>query len=354
MNKDILKKAFKNIGFDAIISNSEQTRKWFTNISTSEGWLIIEPKEATLFVDGRYFEYAKNNAKNVFVKLMSSQDDLKDFFEKKSFNKIAIESDYITLSSRSIIKKLTKVSTSNIVSLKGQELRIIKTEEEIKKIQKAIEISLEAFEKVKTYLKVGITEKEIDHKLNYIMKRLGAEKESFDSIIAFGKNTAEPHHHPTNTTLQEGDIVTIDFGAIYDGYASDITRTFIFNSSSNPTNSNTDKKLLDILKIVEEAAKLGRESVKPGVTASSIDKICRDYIDKKGYSKFFVHSTGHGIGLDVHEFPRISKNDDTILEPGMVITIEPGIYIEGVGGARIEDDVVVTFNGHKVISRNEE
>lgn len=354
MNKSILNRAFKNYSFDALISESPQTRRWFTGIATTDGWLIIEPSKATLFVDGRYFDYAKNNAKNVEVKLMSSQKELKSFFEKKSFKKVAVESDYLSLSSRSLIKKLTGVNTSDIISIKGQEIRIIKTKDEIDCLQKAVDISLEAFEKVKKYLKIGITEKEIDHKLNYIMKRLGADKEGFDNIIAFGKNTAEPHHHPTNTILKDGDIVTIDFGAMYNGYIADITRTFIFNAKNDKTNSQTDKKLLEILNVVEEAAKLGRNAVKSGVSAASIDKVCRDYIESKGYSKYFVHSTGHGIGLDVHEFPRVSKSDETILEEGMVITIEPGIYIEGIGGARIEDDVVVTEKGKKVLSRLEE
>lgn len=350
MNRNRLDNAFNLFQFDALISESPQTRLWYTGIKTSDGWLIIEKNNASLFVDGRYFEYAKNNAKNVEVKLLEP-NALKKFFKEKTFKKVALESDYLTLASKTNIEKLTGLQSENIISLNAQELRIVKTDDEINKLQKAVDISLEAFEKVKPYLKVGITEKEIDHKLNYIMKRLGADKEGFDNIIAFNKSTAMPHHHPTDNKLNNGDIVTIDFGAQYEGYIADITRTFIFKNNEE---SYTDPKLIEILQIVEEAAKIGRDAVKPGIKASSIDKLCRDYIEKKGYSKFFVHSTGHGIGLDVHEWPRISKTDDTILEEGMVITVEPGIYIEGVGGARIEDDVLVTSTGHLVLSRREE
>ena len=176
------------------------------------------------------------------------------------------------------------------------------------------------------------------------MVRKGAEKEAFDSIVAFNTSTAEPHHHSSDKQLKKGDMVTIDFGAKYNGYCADITRTFIYEDQGNA-------KYKEILDIVEEAARLGREAVKPGVKASEIDSICRSYIKSKGYGDFFVHSTGHGLGIDVHEFPYVSTTSDITLEPGMIITVEPGIYVEGTGGARIEDDVLVTSTGNKVLSR---
>lgn len=353
MNRNRLDEAFNLFHFDALVSESSQTRLWYSGIQTTEGWLIIEKNTATLFVDGRYYEYAKNNAKNVEIKLLT-QDSLKSFFQQKKFKKIAIESDYLNVSMLHKIKEMANFLNEQIILLNAQELRIIKTNEEIKKLQKAIDISLEALENVKSYLKVGVTEIEIDHKLNYIMKRLGADKEGFDNIIAFNKNTAMPHHHPTDNKLQNGDIVTIDFGAKYKGYVADITRTFIFNEKGIDVFDDTDKKLIEILNVVKQAAAEGRKHVKPGIKASEIDKICRDYITSKGYGDFFVHSTGHGIGIDVHEFPRISKTDNTILQEGMVITVEPGIYIEQLGGARIEDDILVTANGHKIMTRKNE
>lgn len=349
MDKSRLNAAFKQLGIDAIVSESNQTRLWFANVETSDGWLIIEKDVATLFVDGRYFEYVTNNSRNVEVKLLSNTS-LQDFFQDKKYQKIAIESDYLTLSNRSKIKKMTNLSAENIISIKGQQLRIIKTKDEIEKLQKAINISLEAFDKLKTYIKEGITEREIDHKLNYIMKRLGADKEGFDNIIAFGKNTAMPHHHPTKNILKNGDIVTIDFGAKYMGYTADITRTFIFNENEG----KTDFKLKEILEIVQKAAEKGIQAVRPGIKAKEIDNICRDYIKQRGYLNFFVHSTGHGLGLDVHEFPQINSKDETVLEEGMVITIEPGIYITELGGARIENDILVTKDGYKILSNNEE
>ncbi len=329
---------------DAIISESQQTRKWYTSISTSDGWLIIESnKEATLFVDGRYVEYAKNNAKNVKVNLLK-KDSFQKWLKDKKFKKIAIEEDYLTIEKRDFLKKIFQESKTSVTTVNAQKFRIIKSNEEINYIQKAIDISLESFDILKSYLKEGVTEKELQHKLEYIMARKGAEKEAFDSIVAFNDSTAEPHHHSSNKTLKKGDMITIDFGAKYNGYCADITRTFIYEDQGN-------EKYKEILEIVEEAARLGREAVKPGIKASEIDSICRSYIKSKGYEEFFVHSTGHGLGIDVHEFPYVSATSDIILEPGMIITVEPGIYIEKLGGARIEDDVLVTSTGNKVLSR---
>lgn len=339
-----LSRVFQEKKIDAIISNTPQTRKWYSGIDTSDGWLIIEPKNATLFVDGRYISYAKNNAKNVQVELLT-KDSLSKWIEAKNFKKVGIESDFITVDEKNKIKKMTKLDETKLISVNSQKFRIIKTKEEIDKIQRAIDISLEAFEKVQLFLVEGITEKEIQDKLEYIMVRKGAEKEAFDSIVAFGESTAEPHHHSSTTKkLQKGDMVTIDFGAKFDGYCADITRTFIFEDQGN-------EKYKEILSIVEEAAFLGISAVRPGMKTSDIDAICRSFIASKGYSNFFLHSTGHGLGLDVHELPYVSTTSDTILEEGMIITIEPGIYIEGIGGARIEDDVLVTKDGAKVLSR---
>ncbi|MGL4342985.1 MAG: aminopeptidase P family protein [Metamycoplasmataceae bacterium] len=343
-----LNKIFEDNNLDAIISEAPQTRLWYSGISTTDGLLIIEEKKATLFVDSRYIEYAKNNAKNVEIILLE-KDSFKKFLLEKNFKNIGFEENYLIFSSLKKFKSILPHAT--FYPIDGQKLRIQKSEAEIRNIQKAIDISIDAFEKVKTFLIEGVTEKEIAAKFNYLMKRLGAEKESFDEIVAFGPNTAEPHHHPTDRELKNGDIVKMDFGAYYNGYASDVTRTFFFNEQE----SKPDPKLKEILEIVEEAARLGREAIKPGITASEIDKICRDFITEKGYGNFFLHSTGHGLGIDVHELPSVSfnKDKDCVLKEGMIITIEPGIYIENLGGARIEDDVLVTENGHRVLSRKQ-
>ena len=301
MLKDELVKYFKESKADAYISEAPQTRLWFAGVQTTDVYLVIEPNKAYLFVDGRYIEYCTKNAKNVEVILLE----------------------------------------------KGTWSTPFNKTEQWQKVKEACEISLQALEEVKKILRVGITELEVSNKLGYLMKVFGAEKEGFDSIVAFGANAAEPHHHPTNKKLTEGDIVKIDFGAQFAGWVSDITRTFFFGKPKNPD-------LVKILDTVIEAQRLGREMVKPGVTTVDVDKTCRDYIEKAGYGKFFTHSTGHGVGIDIHELPYVNSSIPTTLEEGMIITVEPGIYVENVGGARIEDTILVTKDGCRVLSRPED
>lgn len=344
MNKNRLNKLFLEKNIEAVVSPAPQTRLWYSKVQTTDGWIIIEKNKAYLFVDGRYIEYARNNAKNVEVRLLT-QTSLIDFFNEKGYKKIAIEKDYVLYSQYQQILKLVKPTTVGLIL--GKELRIQKSEEELELMQKTVDISLQAYDELIKWIKPGQTEKEVAAYLNYLLKKHGADKESFDEIVATGANSAEPHHHPTDKKIEVGDLLKIDFGALYKGYSADITRTIIFGGEENVK----DKKAVEILNIVKEAAKKGRDAVKPGIKASEIDRICREYITEKGYGEYFVHSTGHGLGVDVHELPSVGSKSDYILEPGMIITVEPGIYIEGLGGARIEDDVLVTNNGHYVISR---
>ncbi|AXE60696.1 Xaa-Pro aminopeptidase [[Mycoplasma] phocae] len=341
MLKTKLENIFKETKVNAIISSSPQTRLWYSNVQTSDGYLIIEPEKAYLFVDGRYIEYVTKNAKNVEVHLLEG-DSFKTFLAKKNYAKIGVEKEYATLETLDYLESI--LPKAKQISITAQEMRIVKDEEEIEKIKEACLISLQAFEELKKVLVEGMTELEVSNKLGYLMRLFGAEKESFDTIVAFGSNAAEPHHHPTNRKLNDGDIVKVDFGAQFKGFASDITRTFFFGKPK-------EKELVEILEIVTEAQKLGIEAVKPGIQANEIDKICRDFIDNKGYGKLFIHSTGHGVGIDVHEMPGVGRKvESIILEEGMIITVEPGIYIEGLGGVRMEDTILVTSDGHKILS----
>ncbi|WP_337895877.1 aminopeptidase P family protein [Mesomycoplasma ovipneumoniae] len=343
MNPKYLNKAFEENNLDVIISFSYQTRLWLTKVSATDGLLFIQKSDSYLFVDGRYIEAAQKNAKNCQVLLITKQN-LEDFLTQKRYHRIGVEAEYLTVEQLNKIKQW--FPNSEIINLSAQLFRIIKTDEEIQNIQKAVNISLEAYSKILPKIQPGLTEKSVDIELNYQMKLLGAEKESFDSIIATGPNSAMPHWRASSVKILDNDLLKIDFGALYNGYCADITRTSYLGK--------LESKKEEILEIVKKAAELGRKKVAPGVRASEIDKACRDYIDQKGYGQYFVHSTGHGVGIDIHELPVVSANSDTILEPGMVITVEPGIYIPGLGGARIEDVVLVTENGFKTLSREEE
>ncbi|WP_027122721.1 M24 family metallopeptidase [Metamycoplasma spumans] len=345
MVKTELNKIFEENKLDAVISEAPQTRLWYANVQTTDGYLVIEKDKAYLFVDGRYIEYVTNNARNVEVHLLQ-KDSLAKFLEKKNYKKVGVEKDYLNLQTFEYFKSMLPKAEFSLLSAK--KFRIIKDEEEVSKVEEACLISLQAFEELKKVLVEGMTELEASNKLGYLMRLFGAEKESFDSIIAFGSNAAEPHHHPTNRKLQDGDIVKVDFGAQFEGWASDITRTFFFGKPR-------EAELVNILDVVSEAQRLGREAVRPGMATNEIDKICRDYIESKGYGKFFTHSTGHGVGIDVHELPGVGRGrGDVILEEGMIITVEPGIYVEGLGGARIEDTILVTKDGSRVLSRPED
>lgn len=345
MNTKKFLKILSEKKIDAVISESFQFRLWSSEVFSSDGFCIMNGKKNYVFLDSRYLEYGlKKTENNANVEILTlSFVNIKKVVEDLKITNLGFEADYLTVKNLTNLQKL--LPKINFKPISGQELRIIKTSAEIAKIQKAVDISLCAFEKVKKALKVGMSETEVDHLLNYEMKKCGADKEAFDNIIAFGSSTSEPHHHPLKEKkLSEGDIVTFDFGAVYQGYMADITRTFFFGEPKN-------EKLVQILDVVKKAAAEGRKAVKPGIKASEIDLVCREFIKKAGYLTYFKHSTGHGLGIDIHELPNVGKDSEIILEPGMVITVEPGIYIDGLGGARIEDDLVVTETGHKVLSR---
>ena len=343
MDSKILNKTFEDNDLDVIISSSEFTRFWYTNIQSSAGYLFIEKEQSTLIVDPRYIEYARKAAKNVDV-LLFDKDVLKNLVEAKKYKRVGIESEYLTVAGLEVLKNI--MPDAEFINISGAKLRMIKDANEQKLLFDSAQLALKALENIKPFIKAGVTEKQVANKLVNEMRILGAQKESFDPIVASGPNGALPHAKPTDRVIQDGDLVTIDYGALYNGFASDITRTLHIGEVK-------DEKLKEIYEVVKEAQQRGVDAVKPGVTTCEIDKVCRDYIAEKGYGKYFVHSTGHGLGIEVHEFPNVTarKEYDVILEPGMVITVEPGIYIEGFGGVRIEDDVLVTKDGHKILSR---
>ncbi|MEM3284779.1 MAG: M24 family metallopeptidase, partial [Saccharolobus sp.] len=226
------------------------------------------------------------------------------------------------------------------------EMRSIKTEDEIMRIRKASRIVKKAMHAIKGEFREGITELQLAAKFNYIMQDAGAQGPSFETIVAFGKNAAMPHHSPDSTRLRKGDLVLIDAGARFRNYCSDVTRTFVFKRSY------ADKKALRMLEVVKEAQRLAIRAVRPGVEAKRIHMLVENFInnaDGGAYNGKFTHSLGHSVGIEVHDGISIGKRSNTIIKEGMVFTVEPGIYIQGFAGARIEDDILVTRNGAKVL-----
>jgi len=314
-----------------------------------EGFVILVKDKKYIITDARYTESVKKDTSNFQIVEISLKNPLEKILENLArmhkIKTIAVEEANLTVKEHKKISKYFK----NIVDFNLNKLRSIKDKEEIEKIKNACKIADQAFEHILTNIKTGITEKEIADEIHLFVKRKGANN-SFDSIVAFGKNSAIPHHQPTDTKLAKKDIILLDFGVNAQNYCNDMTRT-VFLGKATAEQKNAYNAVLEAQKkAIEQCsnpAKTGQSKIK--IKASKIDKVARDYITLHGYPTI-PHSLGHGIGLEVHEAPRLSPASSEILKPGMVFSIEPGIYIPGKFGIRIEDMVLVTNKGCEVLS----
>jgi Xaa-Pro aminopeptidase len=224
------------------------------------------------------------------------------------------------------------------------ELRMVKDDEEIECIRQAAAIADQAFEQVSTMIKAGQKEKTVAIEMEYCMRRLGADGVSFETIIASGPRSAMPHARASDREMEEGDLVIVDFGAVYQKYCSDCTRTLVIGE--------INARQREIYEIVDEAKREALKTIQPGVSAYRVDEVARSIITKRGYGQYFGHSLGHGVGRSIHEEPTLSFRDETLLEPGMVVTVEPGIYIPNWGGVRLEELVLVTGHGGELLTRS--
>nr|WP_155430638.1 aminopeptidase P family protein [Secundilactobacillus folii] len=223
-----------------------------------------------------------------------------------------------------------------------EQMREVKSPEELADIKKACQLTVTGFNQLLPIIKPGVTERELANRLDAIMKSLGAQKPSFDTIVASGTRAALPHGAATSRTIQNGEMITIDFGYEFNGYTSDMTRTVALG--------NPGDKLKHVYQIVREAQRAIIQAVKPGVSGKRLDEIGREIITDAGYGKYFNHGTGHGIGLDIHEGPALSTRSEDQMTVNNVVTVEPGIYLPGLGGIRIEDDVLVTNTGQQILT----
>ena len=285
--------------------------------------MLVTKEGQTLYVDGRYLEDAKG-AKLGPAKLSGK-----------------LEFDSTKTTYQRFLDLQEKGAELIPIAAPTRLLRLIKSEKEILKLTQAAELGVEGYNAVIEALKPGVTEKEMVVELEIFWRRAGGSGVAFSPIIAFGENSSKPHYHPSDRQLQENDAVLIDIGVTLDHYHSDMTRVFFFGE--------TDPKMEEIYAVVKEAQARALALCKPGVSMKELDLAARDYITEKGFGEAFVHSLGHGIGLEVHEAPRVSSKGgdaDMKLAAGMAITVEPGVYLPGVGGVRIEDTVVITTDGY--------
>jgi Xaa-Pro aminopeptidase len=323
---------------------SPVNRRYFTGFNSSDGYLLIFEDEVFFLVDSRYFEAALGAVKSANVLLLEkASEQINGLFSARNVKSVYIESDRVTVSELEFMKsKFTGVSidSSDKLFKAIRSLRMIKTADEIDTIKSAQTIAETAFARLFTDgFSHDNTEKKLAAKLDYYMKDCGAEDISFETILLSGANTSMPHGVPGERSVAAGDALLIDFGAVYGGYHSDMTRTAFINI--------IDDEYIKIWEIVLEAKNLAMAAIKPGVPCNEIDKIARDYISSKGYGENFGHGLGHSVGLEIHEYPAFNRSCKEVLAPGMIMTVEPGIYLPGKFGVRLEDMVVITESGYE-------
>lgn len=328
----------RKLNVEGIIVTSYPNIFYYSNFTSEDCMLYVTKNRGYLITDSRYTLQASKQAKN-FEIITREGSYIIELSKLITGGRVLFEDSIIY----NFYSSLTNTISANFTSINIDHLRNIKDEEEINNIKKACTIASNCYRHILDFVKPGMREITIANEMIRYMKDEGATKEAFDTIVASGKRGALPHGTASNKKVKKGEFVTLDFGCVYNGYCSDITRSFMVGKAN--------EKLIDIYNVVKEAQRLATIAVKAGVKASDIDKVARDYITSKGYGKYFTHSTGHGVGIVVHDPISISKNSDIVLEENMVITIEPGIYIPEFGGIRIEDDVLVKKDGYEVLTK---
>lgn len=332
-----LRKVMEQKGLDAIVVLSPHNRRYLSGFTGTSGSLLITKDTKQLITDFRYIQQATSQAEEFEIINQKGPmiGKINELIQQGNYKNIGVEADLITYNEYQALNT-NDVQLSSIESV-IETIRMVKDDFEIKQIQKAADIVDETYEHILKWIKPGMTENEVNNEMEMFMRSKGATSSSFDTIVASGHRGALPHGVASNKVIEEGDMITLDFGALYEGYVSDITRTFAIGEPK--------EEMKKIYNIVLESQLAALEQIKPGMTGKEADSIARDIISSYGYGEQFGHSLGHGIGLEVHEGPALSQKSDIVLEENMCVTLEPGIYVEGLGGVRIEDDVLVTKNG---------
>ncbi|WP_018660652.1 M24 family metallopeptidase [Heyndrickxia acidiproducens] len=340
-----LREKFSETGIDGILITSPYNRRYMSNFTGTTGIVLISEKEAKFITDFRYVEQASKQCEGyeIVQHRIPVEQEIANQVENMGIRKLGFEQDYMSYSQYKQYESLLKAELVPVSSL-IENLRLIKSEAEIKILKEAADIADAAFKHILDFLKPGVTELEVSNELEFFMRKCGATASSFDTIVASGIRSALPHGVASDKVIEKGDFVTMDYGALYKGYCSDITRTVAVGEPS--------EKLKEVYNVVLESQLLAADKLKPGMTGVEADAISRDYIASKGYGDAFGHSLGHGIGLEIHEGPNLSMRSKYVLEPGMIVTIEPGIYLPGIGGVRIEDDTLITEDSNELLTHS--
>ena len=336
--------------------------RWLTGFSGSAGLLLVTNRQALLTTDGRYRTQSSEQLVAAGVDgdvevqiggVQAQRDALRQ--EVAGLTGVGLEADNVTWSGQrswaEFLAPVSPVPTRDLV----ERLRMVKDPGEVARMARAAWIADEALGAVLPRLAEAgsgrtrgdageLTESRFAAALDHAMRERGAEDRAFETIVASGENSAKPHARPGRRPIRRGDPVVVDFGAVFDGYRSDMTRTFCVGGP--PTG-----ELATVFRVVAESQQIGVTRLQPGVTAGAVDQACRDAIAASGWAERFEHGTGHGVGLDIHEGPSVGPGSTAILEPGTVVTVEPGVYLPGTGGVRIEDTLVVTEHGSRPLTR---
>ena len=308
---------------------------------TGEGLLVITGQTSAIVTDFRYVEQAQEQAPGFAVHSISNEVNhaqlAAQLLHQEGIKTALYEDDYVTVRSGKLLQEVLGEIALQPMNNLPEALRQIKDADEIARIEKACAISAEAFRYICTVIKPGMTEKQIRRLLEDRLQDLGSEGTAFDTIVASGPNGSLPHAIPGDRVVETGDMITLDFGAKYQGYCADMTRTIAVGQPSD--------KMREVFDIVLKAQMACQEALAPGKSCRDVDAIARKIIGDAGYGEYFGHGLGHAVGIDVHENPRLSPKSDDTLAAGHVVTVEPGIYLPGIGGVRIENSCLITKDG---------
>ena len=331
--------------YDLALITDEKQRQYFLGFHSTAGYVMITKQVTSFVVDNRYISAARKalEPKGIEVILGGDFSPLKEKCEKLGVKTIAIDFTNTTVSSFEYFKKTGYEFVD--ASKEIVELMSVKTEEEIVYLKKACQIAEKAWLDVIPLIREGMTERELANELEYRFKKFGASGTSFDTIIAFGKNAAVPHHETGDTKLKKNQCVLMDFGCLYKGYCSDMTRTLYFGEP--------DEKFLKAYLAVLTAHVKCAENIVAGMTGKEADAIAREHLSSLGYGKLFTHSLGHGIGVNIHEFPTLSPKGEAVLKENMVFSNEPGVYLDGKFGIRIEDSAYISGGKYKSFMKDD-
>lgn len=332
---------------DALLITHLPNTRYLTGFSGSAAMLVLERDGgSTLVTDSRYLTQAGEEAQGCALEPVRGtyEQTLAAWLVQRAMGRLGYEELRFTVAQLRFLEA-ELVGGTELVPTRDcvEKLRIVKDQEEIENLRRSSSGLGEVLEDWTELVQVGALERDLAAELDYRLRRFGYEKSAFETIIASGPRSALPHGRPTSRSLELGDAVVVDFGGVMAGYASDVTRTFAVGAPS--------EELRKLYQVVAEAQQAAVEHIRPGVRAEEVDAVARGVIEQAGYGSHFGHGTGHGIGLEVHEAPWIRPGSRLLLEPGMVFTVEPGIYLAGWAGVRLEDDVLVTANGAELLSR---